>query len=220
MAAKKQKSLKEIKEENDLMMAKAAVKSSIMAFINQQEAKPPVELLEYWSELKPEEWRHHLKLFDRELKKFKHPKVKEIFFDLENYIKDCKRMYPEFSRSKAEVLLMIAIGEIQVEELIAILGYLPSNKEKLDRKIEKQIKVLDWEDDQDLDKLDYLTSKLENPRIKKTEVEEIDKNIAQIEENIKGRKVKRDNLAIKLIEWKARGNIDIAGGDGQFRLDA
>ena len=115
---------------------------------------------------------------------------------------------------------MVAIGQIDVEEFIQIMSLAPENREKLDRKIEKQIKKLDWEDDQDLSRLDELTVELENPRIKKSDVEKIDKEIDQIEKKIQARKSKRDALALRLVEWKARGNIDIAGEDGSFRLEA
>ena len=97
---------------------------------------------------------------------------------------------------------------------------LPSNREKLDRKIHKQIKELDWQDDQALRDLDALTKRLDEPRIKKDDIEKIEKDIKSIEQNIQARKKKRDELAIKLVEWKARGNIDIPGDDGKFRLDA
>jgi len=159
-------------------------------------------------------------LFTQELKKYKQAKVKEIIFDVNNYIKDCKRLVPKFNRSKEEVLLMVAIGQIDVGEFFGIVGNLPNNREKLDRKIHKQIKMLDWQDAQDLDHLDELTEKLDNPRIKKKEIDQIDSEIQRIEDQIQARKSKRDELAIKLVEWKARGNIDIAASDGSFRLDA
>jgi predicted RNase H-like nuclease (RuvC/YqgF family) len=115
---------------------------------------------------------------------------------------------------------MIAIGQIKVEEFLEHLENLPSNREKLDRSIHKQIKELDWEDDVALFKLDELSKRLDQPRLKKDEMTKIENEIKQIEDQIAERKKKRDELAIKLVEWKARGNIDIASQDGKFRLDA
>ena len=221
MAEKPQeKSAEEIKAENDLMMAKAAIKTALLSFNSKEAPQIPPELSQYWNSLTTHEWREHLLLFARELKKYKQPKVKTILFDIENYVKDCKKLVPSFKRTKEEILLMMAIGQIKSSDFIETLSQLPSNREKLDRKIQKQIKVLDWEDSQDLDKLDDLTKQLNNPKIKKSEIEKIEKQITGIEQNIEKRKSIRDGLAIKLVEWKTRGTIDIAGMDGQFRLDA
>jgi predicted RNase H-like nuclease (RuvC/YqgF family) len=159
-------------------------------------------------------------LFTSEIKSYKQVSVKKILFDLDHYVKDCRKLVPDFKRTKEEVLLMIALGQIDAKEFINNLAALPSNREKLDRKIHKQIKELDWQDDQALIKLDELTKKLDEPKIKKSEVEKIDSEIKLIESQINERKLKREELAIKLVEWKARGNIDIAGEDGQFRLEA
>jgi hypothetical protein len=215
-----EKSAEEIKAENDLMMAKAAIKTALLSFNSKEAPQIPPELSQYWNSLTTHEWREHLLLFARELKKYKQPKVKTILFDIENYVKDCKKLVPSFKRTKEEILLMMAIGQIKSSDFIETLSQLPSNREKLDRKIQKQIKVLDWEDSQDLDKLDDLTKQLNNPKIKKSEIEKIEKQITGIEQNIEKRKSIRDGLAIKLVEWKTRGTIDIAGMDGQFRLDA
>ena len=220
MAEKQEKTAAELKAEHELMMAKAALKNAITSFSKKENLDPPEELIEYWDELKTRDWKNHLKLFERELNKLDHPKFKAILFDLGNYLKDVQKSNPRFKRSKAEVLLMMAIGQIDVEEFIEVMTMAPENREKLDRKIEKQIKRIDWDDDQDLKLLDDLTLKLENPKIKKAEVETIDKEIDAIEKRINGRKEKRDLLALKLVEWKARGNIDIAGEDGSFKLEA
>lgn len=202
------------------MMAKAALKVAITSFSKRKKVLPPKELVKYWGSMSPDDWKHHLDLFSVEMKKQKRPKIKEIYYELDNYINDCKNKNGKFKRSRAEVLLMMSYGQIDAEEFRGILDYLPSNREKLDRKIEKQIKILDWEDDQDLDRLDVLTEKLDNPKIKKAEIDKIDQEIDSIEKKIYGRKSVRDELAIKLVEWKARGNIDIAGNEGDFRLDA
>lgn len=214
------KTPEQIKAEKELMMAKAAIKVALTSFNDQKYSIPPEELQRYWNSLNPLEWKKHLELFSREIKKYKQVKIKSILFDLNNYVKDCKKAVPNFRRTKEEILLMIAIGQIDPAEFVEKLKILPSNREKLDRKIQKQLKTLDWEDQRDLEKLDQLTTELDNPKIKKKQVEEIDKKIDEIEMNIKNRKVVREDLALRLVEWKTRGNIDIAGEQGEFRLDA
>lgn len=220
MAEKKQKTAAELKAEQDLMMAKAAIKTAVMSFMKKDNIPAPQELVDYWAQLKTDDWKEHLDLFENELKKNKSHKIKSLLFDLDGYIADLKASSQKFDRSRAEFLLMVAIGQIQVKELMIMLEALPSNREKLDRKIEKQIKQLDWQDHDDLAKLDDLTQRLENPRIKKSEVDQIDKEIDSIEKKIKARKSVRDELALKLVEWRARGNVDIASSEGDFRLDA
>lgn len=215
-----EKSAKELEEENDLMMARAAIKVAVVSFHKMEQQEIPEELKIYWENLDTKQWKQHLKLFASELKNYKQSKVKEMLFDLDAYVKDCKKLVPNFKRSKEEILLMIAIGQIEVKKFVETLSQLPSNREKLDRKIQKQIKMLDWQDVQDLKKLDDLSEQLQKPKIKKKEVEEIEQEIGKVETNIRERKTKREELAIKLVEWKARGNIDIASGDGKFRLDA
>jgi hypothetical protein len=214
------KTPEEIRIERNIMMAKAAIKVALTSFNESKLKVAPEELQDFWKSLNPLEWREHLEYFTREIRKYKQVKVKEILYDLANYIKDCKKAVPNFKRTKEEILLMIAIGQIDPSEFIEKIKILPSNREKLDRKIQKQLKKLDWEDQKDLEKLDELTSELDNPKIKKKQVEEIDRKIDQIEANIKSRKVVREDLAIRLVEWKTRGTIDIAGGQGEFRLDA
>lgn len=214
------KTAKELKAENDLMMAKAAIKIAVMSFGKAQRVEIPQELQEFWNKLSVIGWQAHLKLFSIELKKIRKVAVKKILFDLDNYIKDCKKLMPDFKRSKDELLLMIAIGQIDPKELVDTLSGLPNNKEKLDRQIHKQIKELDWQDDLALSQLDDLTKELDTDKIKKADIERIEKEIQAIESEIQSRKAKRDELAIKLVEWKARGNMDIASSDGKFRLDA
>ncbi len=220
MTSKKQKTAAELKAELDLMMAKAALKNAVLTFKNRKREIPPEELLNYWKTMKPNDWKHHLDLFEVEMKKLKDLKIKSLFFDLDSYIDDVRSRSISFKRSRAEVLLMMSIGQIDVAEFTEMLDLLPSNREKLDRKIEKQIKELDWQDDQDLARLDELTERLEDPKIKKAEIEKIDAEIDGIEKTIHGRKAQRDALALRLVEWKARGSIDIAGNEGGFRLDA
>ena len=210
----------ELRAELELLMAKAAIKIAIASFSKGENQKPVQELQDFWRSLDSEGWVNHLKLFTKELKTYKHVTVKKILFDLEHYVKDCRKLVPGFSRSKEEILLMVAIGQIKVSDFNDKLSNLPNNREKLDRKIHKQIKELDWQDDLSLIRLDELTKKLDQPRIKKSEIEDIEAEIAKIENDIASRKSTRDELAIKLVEWKARGNIDIAGDDGKFRLDA
>jgi len=214
------KSKKELEAEKLLYMARLAIRHSILIFAKGEYEEPPAELREFWDKLNQQEWANHLKLFSSELKTYKQVSVKKILFDLDHYVKDCRKLVPSFKRTKEEILLMIALGQISAKEFINHLSGLPSNREKLDRKIHKQIKELDWQDDQALLRLDELTKQLDEPRIKKTEVDKIDSEIKIIENRINERKLIREELAIKLVEWKARGNIDIAGEDGQFRLDA
>ncbi len=220
MPEEPKKTTKELKAEQELVMAKAAIKVAVMSFGKATRAEIPEELQEFWSGLSVTEWQAHLKLFGAELRKIKKVAVKKILFDIDNYIKDCKKLMPDFKRSKEELLLMIAIGQIDPRELVDTLSGLPTNKEKLDRQIHKQIKELDWQDDLALTQLDELTKELDTDRIKKADIERIEKEIQAIEHEIQSRKSKRDELAIKLVEWKARGNMDIASADGKFRLDA
>jgi hypothetical protein len=214
------KTKKELEAERLRYMAKLAIRHAVLIFAKGEYEEPPLELKEFWDSLNQQDWSNHLKLFASELKTYKQVSVKKILFDLDHYVKDCRKLVPDFKRSKEEVLLMVAIGQIDAKQFISNLSALPSNREKLDRKIHKQIKELDWQDDQALVRLDELTKKLDEPRIKKTDVEKIDSEIKLIESQISERKSKREELAIKLVEWKARGNIDIAGDDGQFRLEA
>lgn len=214
------KSKAELKAELDLMMAKAAIKHAVTAFASGARGIPPQELQEYWDSLDTEGWQAHLEIFTKELKKMKSVGVKKILFDIEHYIKDCKKLVPSFRRTKEELLLMVAIGQFKVEDFLGKLSSVATNRERLDRKIHKQIKELKWEDDRALEKLDELTKQLEEPRIKKDQIEKIESEIREIERKINERKQKRDELALKLVEWKTRGNVDISTGDGKFRLDA
>jgi hypothetical protein len=220
MPEESEKSKMELEAERLRYMAKLAIRHAINVFARGEYQEPPVELKEFWKSLKQSDWQNHLKLFASELKTYKQVAVRKILFDLDHYIKDCRKLVPDFKRSKEEVLLMIAIGQINVKDFISNLSALPSNREKLDRKIHKQIKELDWQDEQALVRLEELTQQLDDQKIKKTQIEQIDAEIKRIESQINERKLKREELAIKLVEWKARGNIDIAGEDGQFRLDA
>ncbi len=215
-----EKTAEQIKEELDLLMAKLAIKTAIQGFDKGENQTPTKELQDFWRSLDSQGWQDHLMLFTKEIKTYKHVTVKKILFDLDHYIKDCRKLVPGFSRTKEEILLMVAIGQIKVTDFNEKLSNLPTNREKLDRKIHKQIKELDWADDVSLMRLDELTKKLDQPRIKKTEIENIEAEISKIENDIQARKKVRDELAIKLVEWKARGNIDIASDDGNFRLDA
>lgn len=217
---KEKKTAAELQAELELLMAKAAIKTAISSFDKGDNQKPAEELQEFWRSLSSDGWKDHLELITKELKKYKHVTVKKILFDLEHYVKDCRKLVADFSRTKEEILLMVAIGQIPVKDFNERLSNLPNNREKLDRKIHKQIKELDWQDDLSLMRLDELTKKLDQPKIKKSQIEDIESEIAKIESDITQRKSKRDELAIKLVEWKARGNIDIASDDGKFRLDA
>lgn len=214
------KTAKQLKEERDLMMAKAAIRIAVLSYGKAEKAEPPPELQEFWDSLAPEAWGEHLRLFAKELKKLKNVGVKKILFDLDHYIKDCKKLVPGFKRKKEEILLMMAIGQIDIKDFVDSLSTLPNNKEKLDRQIHKQIRELDWQDDFALSKLDGLTKELDQERVKKSDIDRIEREIQALEDGIKGRKAKRDELALRLVEWKARGNMDIAGADGSFRLDA
>jgi hypothetical protein len=210
----------ELKAEQDLLMVRVAIKHAIQCFAKGTNQVATDELKNFWFSLDPSGWQEHLKLFTAELKKYKNVAVKKILFDIDNYVKDCRKLMPDFRRTKEEILLLVAIGQIKPSEFVENLEVLPSNREKLDRKIHKQIKELDWQDDQSLRDLDKLTKKLDSDRIKKDEIESIEKEIKAIEVGIQDRKKKRDELAIKLVEWKSRGTIDIPTGDGNFRLDA
>ncbi len=214
------KTAAELREEHDRLMARASIKVGVMSFINQKRDAVPEELPAYWDSLDPAAWAKHLQYLKLELKTYSQKRVKELLLDLENYITDCKRLVPAFNRSREEVILMVAIGQIDIAEFVGAFSQLPSNREKLDRKLHKQLKMLDYEDDQALKRLDELTLMLDQPRIKKREVEEIETEIAGIDRSIQARKALREQLAIKLVEWKARGTIDIAAEDGKFRLDA
>lgn len=214
-----EKSKAELKAEEDLLMAKSAIKHAIKIFTKRQNELAPKELLEYWKTLDSKAWHAHLKIFTKEIKKYKQILVKKILFDIEHYIKDCKKLIPTFSRGKEEILLMVAIGQIDIEKFFKHIENLPNNREKLDRQIHKQLKELDWEDDLALTKLNELSSSLDKPRIKKDLMSKIETEIKTIEAQIAERKQKRETLALKLVEWKARGNIDIAS-EGKFRLDA
>jgi hypothetical protein len=217
---KPKKSKAELKVEHDLMMARVAIKHAIQCFAKGANQVAPEELKVFWLALDSQGWQEHLKLFTSVLKKYKNVAVKKILFDIDHYVKDCRKLMSDFRRTKEEILLLVAIGQIQPSEFVENLEVLPSNREKLDRKIHKQIKELDWQDDQSLKELDQLTKRLDSDRIKKDEIESIEKEIKSIEIGILDRKTKRDELAIKLVEWKSRGTIDIPTGDGKFRLDA
>ncbi len=213
------KTAAELREEYNRLMARLAIKVGIMSFINQKREPVTQELQDYWNSLDAQLWAQHLNYLKQELKTYTQKRVKELLLDLDNYITDCKRLVPAFNRSREEIILMVAIGQIDIVEFVGAFSQLPSNREKLDRKLHKQLKMLDYEDDQALKRLDELTLMLDKPRIKKYEVEEIEAEIAGIDRNIQARKAHREQLAIKLVEWKARGTIDIAA-DGKFRLDA
>lgn len=210
----------QLKAERELMMAKAAIKVALQSYNYRYQQSPPPELQEYWDSLNQAAWGEHLRLFAKELKKIKKVGVKKILFDLEHYIKDCKKMVPKFKRRKEEILLMMALGQIDIKEFVDALEALPNNKEKLDRQIHKQIRELDWQDDMALADLDDLTRELDQDRIKKDDIDRIEREIQRLENEIAARKSKRDELAIKLVEWRARGNMDIASADGKFRLEA
>lgn len=220
MPEQPKKTKKELEAERLRYMARLAIRHAVLIFAKCEYEEPSTELKDFWASLTTEDWLNHLKLFSSELKTYKQVSVKKILFDLEHYVKDCRKLVPDFKRSKEEVLLLIALGKINIKDFISNLSALPSNREKLDRKIHKQIKELDWQDDQALLKLDELTKRLDEPKLKKAQMEKIDAEIKTLETQINERKLKREELAIKLVEWKARGNIDIAGEDGQFRLEA
>jgi trans-aconitate methyltransferase len=115
--------------------------------------------------------------------------------------------------------LLVAIGRIQVSDFIQHIDNIASNREKLDRDIQRKIKTLNWQDLSDLDKLDDLTKQLDKPNLKKAEIQKIDEQIDLIEAAIKQRREERSQLALKLVEWKARGNIDIINANGS-KLEA
>jgi len=213
------KSSAELREEHDRLMARASIKVAVLSFINQKQETISEELQTYWDSLDATAWAQHLKYFKQELKTYKQAKVKELLLDLDNYITDCKRLVPAFNRSREEVLLMVAIGQLDIKEFVGAFTQLPSNREKLDRKLHKELKMLDYADDQALKRLDELTLTLDTPRIKQKEVDAIEQEIAEIDRSIQERKTKRESISIKLVEWKTRGNIDIADGK-KFRLDA
>ena len=158
------KTAKELKAENDLMMAKAAIKIAVMSFGKAKRVEIPQELQGFWNKLSVIGWQEHLKLFSVELKKIRKVAVKKILFDIDNYIKDCKKLMPDFKRSKDELLLMIAIGQLDPKELVDTLSGLPTNKEKLDRQIHKQIKELDWQDDLGMERFGRVQGKLRSLR--------------------------------------------------------
>ncbi len=213
------KTAAELREEHNRMMARAAIKVAVLSFINQKREEVPEELQSYWDSLDTTAWAQHLLYLKAELKTYSQKRVKELLLDLENYITDCKRLVPGFARSREEILLMVAIGQIDIKEFVGTFSQLPSNREKLDRKLHKELKMLDYADDMDLKRLDELTLMLDKPRIKQKEVDEIEKEITAIDQTIQARKSTREGIAIKLVEWKARGTIDIADGK-KFRLDA
>ncbi|MDD9898136.1 MAG: hypothetical protein OXU45_03955 [Candidatus Melainabacteria bacterium] len=220
MQEEPKKTSAQLKAERELMMAKAAIKLALQSYNYRFKQEAPPELREYWDSLSEQAWGEHLRLFAKELKKIKKVGVKKILFDLEHYINDCKKLVPKFKRKKEEILLMMALGQIDIKEFVDALETLPNNKEKLDRQIHKQIRELDWQDDIALSELDSLTRELDQDRIKKEDIDRIEREIERLEGEIAGRKSKRDELAIKLVEWRARGNMDIASADGKFRLDA
>lgn len=213
------KTAAELRAEHDKNMSRLAIKVGVLSFINKKQEAVPEELQAYWDSLDAAAWAQHLRYLKQELKTYKQKKVKELLLDLNNYITDCKRLVKGFNRSPEELILMVAIGQIDVKEFIGTFSQLPSNRVKLDRKLNKELKMLDYADDQDLKRLDELTVLLEKPRIKQKEVDAIENEITLIEQSIHARKAQRESIAIKLVEWKARGTIDIADGK-KFRLDA
>ncbi len=218
---KKKLTAAEKQKQKEIMMAKAAIKAAINSFKYSKPPEIPSELQNYWNSLKAKDWVRHLQLFERYLRSYRQIPIRQMLFDLECYIEDCRRVVPDFSRTRAEILLLLAIGEISIEEFIGNLKNVINNRERLDRDIQRQIKTLNWEDQADLDTLDELTQELNNPRLKKVEMQRIDNKIDRIEKEIRSRKTRRNELALRLVEWKARGNIDIAGNTKQsFRLDA
>ena len=193
----------------DQTMAKAAIKTAILSFNAKKNENPPEPLVNYWNLLSKDDWNHHLELFEKYLKNYNQVKIKQLLFDLEHYLKDCKKVIPRFSKNQSEILLLVALGKIQVADFIQHIDNIASNREKLDRDIQRKIKTLNWQDLSDLDKLDDLTKQLDKPNLKKAEIQKIDEQIDLIEAAIKQRREERSQLALKLVEWKARGNIDI-----------
>lgn len=216
---KKALSPEQAKVLKDKTMAKAAIKTALLSFNRKKNESPPPQLEEYWNTLSKDGWIKHLELFEENLKSYNQIKVKQLLFDLENYLKDCKKVIPRFSRKQSEILLTVALNKIKVEDFVKYLEHVPNNREKLDRDIQKQIRTLNWQDLEDLKGLDELTKMLDQPNIKKSDVKKIDDKIDIIEKSIKKRKDERSKLALKLVEWKARGNIDIITSDGE-KLEA
>ena len=211
---KKQLSPEQAKALKEKTMAKAAIKTALLSFNRKKNEAPPPQLEEYWNQLSKEGWLRHLELFEENLKSYNQVKVKQLLFDLENYIKDCKKVIPRFSRKQSEILLTVALNKLKVEDFVKYLERVPNNREKLDRDIQRQIRTLNWQDLEDLRGLDELTKMLDQPNIKKSDVKKIDDKIDSIEKSIKKRKDERSKLALKLVEWKARGNIDIRTSSG------
>ena len=205
----------------EIMMAKAALKAAINAFRKQANPEIPSELQQFWDKLDRNGWQRHLDLFDRYLRTYKQVQVKQMLFDLDCHIEDCKKVISDFNRTRSEILLLLALGKISISEFLKNLNEVTNNRENLDRDIQRKIKTLNWQDKLDLETLDELTKALDNPKLKKVEMQRIDNKINQIELSIKRRKDQRNELALRLVEWKARGNIDISGSSNQgFRLDA
>ena len=182
----------------DQTMAKAAIKTAILSFNAKKNENPPELLVSYWNLLNKDDWNHHLELFEKYLKNYNQVKIKQLLFDLEYYLKDCKKVIPRFSKNQSEILLLVAIGKIQVSDFIQHIDNIASNREKLDRDIQRKIKTLNWQDLSDLDKLDDLTKQLDKPNLKKIEVQKIDEQIDLIEAAIKQRREERSQLALKL----------------------
>lgn len=203
----------------DQTMAKAAIKTAILSFNGKKNENPPEQLIDYWNTLSKDGWNHHLELFERYLKQYNQVKVKQLLFDLENYLKDCKKVIPRFSKRQSEILLLVALGKIKITDFVEHVERIANNREKLDRDIQRKIKTLNWQDMEDLNKLDDLTRHLDKPNLKKHEIAKIDEQIDAIEAAIKKRKEERSELALKLVEWKARGNIDIINANGS-KLEA
>ena len=184
----------------DQTMAKAAIKTAILSFNAKKNENPPEPLVSYWNLLSRDDWNHHLELFEKYLKNYNQVKIKQLLFDLEYYLKDCKKVIPRFSKNQSEILLLVAIGKIQVSDFIQHIDNIASNREKLDRDIQRKIKTLNWQDLSDLDKLDDLTKHLDKPNLKKAEIQKIDEQIDLIEAEIKQRREERSQLALKLVE--------------------
>ncbi|MCH2226490.1 MAG: hypothetical protein MK033_01835 [Candidatus Caenarcaniphilales bacterium] len=211
---KKELSPEQLEAQKNTLMAKAAIKTALLSFNRKQNQVPAPQLEEYWNTLSRDGWAKHLELFEANLKSYNKIKVKQLLFDLENYLKDCKKVIPRFSHKQSEILLLVALGKIQVIDFIKYMEQVPNNREKLDRDIQRQIRTLNWQDLEDLKFLDELTAQLDAPNLKKSDVKKIDDQIDGIEKSIKKRKDERNKLALKLVEWKARGNIDIRTSDG------
>lgn len=219
MSEKKELSPAQQKALRDQTMAKAAIKTAILSFNLKRNEPAPDLLIKYWDTLNKDGWNLHLELFEKYLKTYNQVKVKQLLFDLECYLKDCKKVIPRFSKRQSEILLLVALGKISVTDFVQHLDNIANNREKLDRDIQKKIKTLNWQDMEDLNRLDELTKELDKPNLKKNDISKIDEQIDQIEIAIKQRKEERNQLALKLVEWKARGNIDIINANGS-RLEA